>query len=514
MKTTLVRIVFGMVGTVLLAGAVCRAEDAALASARAAGMAGANAASVRDATAQWYNPAAFGFFGRSEWASNAVDNADLSGQGFSWDLVGVGGGYAMTENMGRYLDILADIDFDDFDSGNLSSNPDNVHDLLSMVGVVGAINESDSLLASASAGTALQIGRFGIGLRMFGEAAAWAQPDTANLVLDGYATTAALVGEIGAAALSEGFAWDGTYYLSAQQRSDLATALGVTPTSSTIQYLDDKIAGLAADGDLTDAEIANAVALFGRLVPGAGGSIDDNLTTLVGRGFAVAEIPVSYGWALNKILSIGATVKVMQGHVLGTKVWLFGDDNDTVLEDISDTEEASFNVGLDVGVLYRMPKFQFAVVGHNLNKPSFSGFTDTIEYTINGGATQVETITVPDVEIDPQITIGAAFMPSRRLTLESNFDLLETGTLLPGYDVQRVSFGGELDVWVLAFRAGAYRNLAESWQDWVATAGVGVNLLGMKVDMGCAYSLGDDVEYDGNKIPSEGRFYASIGMDF
>ena len=58
--------------------------------------------------------------------------------------------------------------------------------------------------------------------------------------------------------------------------------------------------------------------------------------------------------------------------------------------------------------------FQFALVGHNLNRPTFDGYTDTI--SLNGNPVQVQ---VPEVKVDPQVTLGLAFVPSRRLTLEA-----------------------------------------------------------------------------------------------
>jgi hypothetical protein len=105
-------------------------------------------------------------------------------------------------------------------------------------------------------------------------------------------------------------------------------------------------------------------------------------------------------------------------------------------------------------------------------------------------------------------------MPTKRITLESNLDLLEIGTLLNDYNIQRLSFGGEFDMSLLALRLGAYKNLAEDWQDWVATAGVGLDLFGFRIDVGGAYSLGASVDYQGTAIPAEARLYASIGLDF
>ena len=71
-----------------------------------------------------------------------------------------------------------------------------------------------------------------------------------------------------------------------------------------------------------------------------------------------------------------------------------------------------------------------------------------------------------------------------------------------------------MDLWILALRAGAYKNMAESWQDWVATAGVGMNFHLCRLDVGAAYSLGDNANYDGTEIPTEARIYAGLSIDF
>lgn len=486
------------------------AEEYAFTGARANGMGGANAASVNDASAQWHNPAAFGFFGRAEWAGDDADNGELAQQTFGWELLGIGAGYAMTEDMGRYLDILAGIDFDAFGSGELSSAPQNVESLMAMAGILGSLKPGDALHADASGGTTLQIGHFGIGIRVFGEAAAWSLPDLGNLSLD-YATLGSLVDELRTAADNAGIVpGGGPYVLTDSQRTALAEALGgISPGDKAVDILDASLQKLAAKGELDGSEIAKAVDLFKELVPGAGGLLASNETAVVGRGFAMVEIPVSYGWALNRNFSVGATAKAMYGSVIGTQIWIFNEDNDQVLEELSGSAESSLAFGLDLAALYRIPMFQFALVGHNLNRPTFDGYTDTI--SLNGNPVQVQ---VPEVKVDPQVTLGLAFVPSRRFTLEANYELLEAGTLLPGYDIRRVSFGGELDLWMLALRLGAYRNLAESWQDWVATAGVGFNLFGVRVDVGGALSLDNNVEYDGHEIPSEARLYAGIGLDF
>ena len=213
---------------------------------------------------------------------------------------------------------------------------------------------------------------------------------------------------------------------------------------------------------------------------------------------------------------MGITLKGMYGTVTGTKVWFFDDDStDAAFDSASDNSESSFNFGLDLGLLYRIPNFQFSVVGHNLNSPKFSGFTDTITIEDDlGNPLFTEDINIPDVRIDPQVTIGAAFIPNERFSLEANLDTLETGTLLDGYNIQRLSFGGEVDLWLLAFRLGAYKNIAADWADWVATAGVGLNLYAFRIDVGGAYGLGDPATVEGQDVPTEARLYAGLSLDF
>jgi hypothetical protein len=159
--------------------------------------------------------------------------------------------------------------------------------------------------------------------------------------------------------------------------------------------------------------------------------------------------------------------------------------------------------------MYRIPKWQFALTGHNLNRPVFDGYDQTL--TINGAP---QTVRVPDVVLDPQITFGAAWRPLHRLTLATDLELLETGSLLNGYHVQRISLGSELDLPLLALRLGTYRNIAEEDLGWVLTGGVGLNLWALALDLGAAISINDRVNYDGVDYPRTIRAHASISMDF
>jgi len=473
-----------MVGAGFLMSGVA-ADQSCFVGARATGMGGANAASVKDATAQWHNPAAFGFM-NSE--TNAVDNNDLSSKDWGRNLLDAGIGYNMTEDMGRYLDIIADVDFDSA-SGTILSAPKEVRDLVALAAALnGADDPGNAFYVDSSVGTSMRMGSFGIGFRVFSEAVA--RVDMLDFNNLGLVVGADLNTDIASFSGSDpGFSGYTPSILSVTQSNALDSA-GLDPIN--IEYIDFKLSGLLSDGTIKPSEVDGAADIITAVVAatttGIGGDLTNNTTAVTARGFAVAEIPVSYGHAINDNLSVGVTAKAMLGKVLGTKIWVFDEDNlDEAVQSVSDTDNETLTFGLDLGALYRINNFQFAAVGHNLNRPTFDGYTDTL--TVNGSNV---TFTVADVTLDPQVTVGAAFIPSERLVVEVNYDLLTTGTLLNGYDIQRLSVGAEFDLWLVALRAGAYKNLAESQEAWVATAGVGAKIFGAHVDVGGAYSIGDN----------------------
>ncbi len=498
------------VGTVLAMAMVQGTiAETAFIGARAMGMGGANAVSTRDASAQWYNPAAFGFM-HSE--SNSLDRSNLGKQDWGWSIVDIGAGYTLTGEMGKYLDLFTDIDFDAFTTDGLKNTPDSISSLLEIGSIIDGIDASDAAYVDANIGTGVRIGHWGIGLRLFSEATAFIEPDTTQLGIDQSASD--FVNAINQAAASDGFNATGYNFqtLTASEQSSLKTKL--EGNTDAVKYLDKKLTEIKESSDLTKADVSNAIALINEIDFNAGGgasSFSNNLSYALGRAFGVVEIPVSYGHSFfDNSLSVGITAKGMYGSVTGTKIWFFDEDAiDDAISVTSDNTEASLNFGIDLGLLYRLPFVQLAVVGHNLNSPTFKGFTDTVD--VNGTSQQV---VIDDVTLDPQVTLGAAFIPSRRFMVELDYDVLKVGTLLDGYDIQRLSVGGELDVWLLALRLGAYNNMALDDSNWVATAGLGLNIFGVRLDVGGAYSLDNSVTYDGTDIPTEARLFASLSLDY
>ncbi|WP_372808789.1 conjugal transfer protein TraF, partial [Pontiella sp.] len=427
------------------------------------------------------------------------------------------------EDMPEYMTMIGNIDFDTFDAGGLLADTDDaVRSMLSLgSAAIGlADNPDNAFYVDANAGMSMRIGRFGIGVRSFIEGAGFVEDlDLDNMGIE--QTEGEFAAAINSAAASTSGFDAGTYSRKAYSQTQYDTLVAKIGDENAVKYLDYQLFRLSNEGEgLTEQNIDDSYTFVNSIdfntPEGSANSLENNETVVAVRGFGLVEVPVSFGYAFNENLSIGITAKAMYGVVSGTKLWFFDEDaTEDALDSASDNTEATLNFGLDLGVLYRMKMLQFAIVGHNLNGPKFDGFSDTIDLkNDNGDVIATKALKVSDYKIDPQVTIGAAFIPSPRFTLEVSYDLLETGTLLENYDIQRLSFGGEFDVWLLSLRLGAYNNLAADWMGWVGTGGVGVNLFGVRLDVGGAYSFQDTASYEDSDIPAEARLYAGLSFEF
>ncbi|MBE0596274.1 MAG: conjugal transfer protein TraF, partial [Desulfuromonadales bacterium] len=294
-----------------------------------------------------------------------------------------------------------------------------------------------------------------------------------------------------------------------QQNSLIAALGGGDEALLALQKLD----FIAAQEGIDPETIPGAVDLLETaLLNSNGGSpgFDDNTTTVLLQGFGVVEIPLSYGYAINDHLAIGANLKVMKGRVYGNRVVVFDDGADEILKETDEKYKETTNVGLDLGIMARFPYLHLGVIGRNLNSPKFDGFTDVIILT-NG---QPVDLSVDEVELKPQVTAGVALIPFETLTLEVDYDLTRNETSFPGYDTRNLRFGLEWDALrFLALRAGAYRNMAEDDIDWVYTAGLGLNLWAVRFDIAGAFA-GEKEEFDDDEIPKETRIAAQLSVDF
>ena len=485
---------------------------------RAMGMGGANIASVNDTNAQYYNPAAFGFMGnRTENGERgAADNNDLGHKDWGVDL-GAAAGLRMHQDFGDYLDTLAAIDYNRLSTEGIQSESDLVDLIKLLNGLKGLEDPGNALSADINAALGIRVGHFAIGARgTFQAAGRVLDVDTEHLGI----TNTTSIGDINdqiTSAVQVPAGYQTTLITGDLYNQLLAAGL----TADAINAVDSKL----AEAGVTSGEVAGLVdnldTLTGQTLGTLpSGSLSDNTSTVALRGFAMAEIPLSYGYAINDHWAIGANLKFIKGRVYGTQVLVFDTDSGDLLSEVRNDYNESSNFGIDVGIMGRYHRVNFGIIGRNLNAPEFDGFDKDIILSLPDGSTRVQHIHADAVKVDPQVAAGIAFIPFDTLTFEVDCDLTKNETLLSnfgsskGYYTQNLSAGLEWDAFrILALRAGLYKNLAESDMGVVYTAGLGLNLKLLRFDLGAAFS-GDTAQYDGEDYPKEARVSGQLSFDF
>jgi hypothetical protein len=477
---------------------------------KAMGMGGARVASTDSTRAQYYNPAAFGFMGlmeknrasinaskyqkkdsdTEEFVRFDVDNNNLGRKDWGMGILDFGLRARILEE--EFVDILQDFE-DVFDKEDI----EGATEIKSIIRLTDFVNRAQNLNDKQILSTDISVnaGNFRTGNFAVG--------------LDFSACTAFKL---------ENFDIDTSAYSFNQEAKDSLGSVDNVDSSYTIQYLSDaqKNTLTGTDYNFSDDEVGEIDYLIGDQIregnveagdvnglveqlieltedTGASGTEDANEIvegTITANTFWVAEFPVSYGYAFNKYLSVGGNFKIMVGEEREDRL-IFEEGTDRTEEE----SKQSTTFGIDVGVMGRMEKFNFGFMARNLNTPQFD--------KINSG----------DIELKPQVCIGAAFIPFQNLTIEADIDLTENESY-EGYETQNISVGAEFDTRLLALRGGIVKNLSAKQGSGISySAGVGLNVWLLRLDFGLSFTQ-NFVTYDDTDIPEELQIGLNVEMDF
>jgi hypothetical protein len=464
---------------------------------RALGMGGAGVAVANDATASYWNPAAFGFFkdstggeyGKRTWSAT----------------LDAGFGAQVHEDLGEQIDIISGIDFNQFTAGDVTiAEMPNFIEMVSQLKTFDD-NPDRALTVTVNGGLRTQFGHFGLGGYAFADISAKGDLDLVNIGPTNNGTATFDIAEVtDPATYGCGGACASTDYFSAPERTQLETfltGLGWTAGQATdfINIVENGIAALPPADVPASSEVVTQVQNVATVVDaaatdggGTGGTIDQNESKLIFRGLAVAEVPLTYGRKITDDFAVGGNIKYMKARVYNTEVPVFNTDFGDALNTATDTYAESSNFGIDLGALYRFgDKLRFGVVARNINSPSF----DMVPLTPGGE---------DSIKEEPQVRAGVAYRPFSSLILAADIDLTENETTVSGTSTSRIiSAGIEGNLFnFLQLRGGIYKNIANEDIGPVYTAGLGINLWAVNIDFGAAMSSGSTT-VDGNEIPKE-----------
>jgi hypothetical protein len=208
------------------------------------------------------------------------------------------------------------------------------------------------------------------------------------------------------------------------------------------------------------------------------------------NGLEARQAAISYAYAFaDRMFSIGITGKYIQGAAYSSTTNIRGaDDNIKIFEDLGQARITSA-LAVDIGAMYRPSSWlRFGIVAKDINAPTFDA--------PNG----------EQFKLDPQVRTGVAFNPYSSLTLSADVDITSNKTLTPGVKSQYLSLGAEQTILseLLSFRVGAFKNMQDAQTPFIPTAGFGLRLLALRIDIGGGYDFRDQAA-----IAS-----GSIGMTF
>lgn len=195
------------------------------------------------------------------------------------------------------------------------------------------------------------------------------------------------------------------------------------------------------------------------------------------NGLEARQAALSYAYAfMDRTFSIGVTGKIIQGAAYTGATNIRGASDDVkIFEDLGRAKISSA-LGIDVGAMFRPSSWlKMGIVVKDLNAPTFDA--------PNGD----------QFKLLPQVRTGLAVNPYNLLTLTADVDITKNNTLTPGLYSQVLSLGAEQTIFseLLSFRLGAFKNMQDAKTPFIPTAGFGLRILDLRIDIAGGYDFKD-----------------------
>jgi len=479
--------------------------------ARSMGMGGTGVATAQGTYAQYYNPALLAV--HQEGQHDKQLSFGLGAQGET-----TSGVYDMAKKLmdmsDRYKALVANM--------TPGTNLANTEDLQTIFEGISNINDllknNTGVLFAADLGAGFKSGNFGVSIRSLGSMAAAPVIDRNNILVYNtgisglnFSTTTTLNNP----SLSSLRDMLSTSIQNANIADDLQVVIGasVNDPEKLANILINTIDG-ASVSDIkktVDSMINNMsnVAEFINGVSATSGLYSDNKTRVMAEMAAFSEASLGYGLNIIPGISLGASVKVIEGTTAQTGIFILQDDMGLggIIKDAWSNKKFSTNWGLDLGALVNFSDLfqgqvlfnpQIGITAKNINSPAFKRPEAPSDWTLPWNS--------DDYKLKPQIRAGASINPVKRITVAVDVDLNKNETTLKDYKSQQLAAGVEIlamdDImFKLPIRLGINKNLAESSAPMYFTAGFAT--MGHNVGFEMAAAIGDGLEkVDGNNAPN------------
>lgn len=196
---------------------------------------------------------------------------------------------------------------------------------------------------------------------------------------------------------------------------------------------------------------------------------------MAGKALEARQLTLSYATTfLDGTLAIGATGKAIQGAAYNATVQVFDAASDTGVKDNIGQAKLSTKIGVDVGMMFRPTNWaRGGIVAKDINQPAFEA--------PNGER----------YKLTPQIRGGLALNPWDTMTISVDADVTSNKTLVPGQKSRVIGLGLEQTLFgdTISLRAGATKNTEDAASKVMPTAGLGLRLWFLRMDLGGGYDF-------------------------